>query len=453
MWNDEEGTSLLVGGSDSNPGLIRRSREYLRHQLQKRSVQIGTLVTSVVVVAVVIGLVFGLHETKRIFQPTVIMISIDSFRSVYITRNPETTKNFQSLISGGAYVPSLRPIFPSKTFPNHYTLATGLFAETHGIVSNTFYDPVFNATFTIDSKAVGEARWWGGEPIWVTAVKQGQRSATEFWPGSEAPIMNTRPTYWKTYDSKVSSEDRIGTILSYLELPDDKRPTFLSGYFDVVDIAGHAYGPDSKQVDDAVAVVDSAIGKLIAGLEKQKIRDKVNVILVSDHGMTAVSRERVVFIDQYVNMSLFKVVDWTPILFIIPTEGKSQEVYDALHGAHPNLTVYFKNDTDEYWNYRDNRRITPIVGVADLGWSIGTTALFNSSQTRYTGGTHGYDNRLPDMQAFLVGNGPVFKSGTILEMMVNLNVYPLLCHILGLIPAPNNGTVPTDLLVAGEGLS
>jgi len=229
-----------------------------------------------------------------------------------------------------------------------------------------------------------------------------------------------------------------------LDLEKSMRPTFICSYFEGVDNAAHAYGPYSYHVDEAIAAVDVAIGSLLDGLTQRNILEKVNIMIVSDHGMAQLSNDRVILIDQYINMSNVYIVDLGPVTAIIPNEGKTQEIFNELNGAHPNMTVYMKNNTVPYWEYTNNRRITPIVLVLDDGWSITTSSKYNPLS--YTGGNHGYDNRLESMQAFFGAAGPMFKNNYAIDSILNLDIYPLLCHILNLQEAPNNGTLRSDIL-------
>jgi len=308
------------------------------------------------------------------------------------------------------------------------------------------YDPVFNESFSIyNVQAVTNASWWGGEPIWVTAQLQNQIAATYFWPGSEAPIMNVRPTYWEMYNYSIPYSTRVDKILYWLDLPAEARPTLICAYFELVDSIGHEYGPNSPQIDQAIQTVDSTIGSILAGLEARGILDDINIIVTSDHGMTTVNRSQVILIDNYINMSDARVVEFNPILSLIPEEGQEQQIFDALSNAHPNFTVYLKADLPDLWNYKNNRRVTPIVGVADLGWSVGITSQLNNSKA-FTGGTHGYDNRLADMQAIFIGRGPALKQGYQVDSINNVDVYSLICQLLSLNPAANNGSMPINLL-------
>jgi predicted AlkP superfamily pyrophosphatase or phosphodiesterase len=220
--------------------------------------------------------VCGFLNTKQAPQvidnlkPTVILISFDGFRWNYFDK--VSTPNLNRLSETGVKAKRLIPSFPTKTFPNHYTIVTGLFPENHGIIANKMYDPKLNATFSLgDRKSVEDSRWWGGEPIWVTAEKQGQTSAILFWPGSETEIKGIRPTYWQKYDQSLAYDKRVQQALDWLDLPVAQRPTLIALYFDAPDTQGHSYGPDSPEVKNAIRKVDTTIGILLQGLKQRGI--------------------------------------------------------------------------------------------------------------------------------------------------------------------------------------
>jgi predicted AlkP superfamily pyrophosphatase or phosphodiesterase len=371
-------------------------------------------------------------------QPTVLLISIDGFRYDYFEKT--ATPNFDRLIKGGTKAKWLIPQFPTKTFPNHYTVVTGLRPENHGIVSNTMYDPEFNEGFSLGNvKAVRDAKWWGGEPLWVTAEKQGQRAATYFWPGSEAGILGVHPSYGKEYNHSVPDSQRVTEVLGWLDLPREGRPTFITLYFAVMDDAGHRFGPDSSALVDAIQGMDHVVGYLLDGLQRRAILDRINIILVSDHGMSQTSSERVIFIDDYTDSSEVRIVDRTPIAQLWPKPGKEDAVYNRIAGAHPRLSVYRKVEIPERWHFRNHRRIAPIIAVADDGWTITT----RSARRRDSGGDHGYDNALESMRAIFVASGPAFRQGVVVEPLENIHIYELMCFILKLKPAPNDGILNT----------
>ena len=208
---------------------------------------------------------------------------------------------------------------PSKTFPNHYTIATGLYPGEHGMVANSMYDPEFDARFGLHLRAeVENGRWWGGEPIWVTVEKQGLRSATYFWPGTAAEIGGVRPTHWRSYDGDVPNEERVDEALRWLRMPDHERPAFITLYMSDVDSAGHDHGPDSPLTDRAIASVDAALGRLLDGFAELPTGIEPNVLVVSDHGMAATSPERVIALDDYVDLDVAGIIDWNPVAGLRP---------------------------------------------------------------------------------------------------------------------------------------
>jgi predicted AlkP superfamily pyrophosphatase or phosphodiesterase len=380
-------------------------------------------------------------------KPTVILISIDAFRFDYLAKyNPP---NLTALAREGVWAKWMIPAYPSLTFPNHYTIATGLYPEDHGIVGNEMYDPVFKATFAVsDRAAVGDSRWWGGEPIWVTAEKQGQRAACYFFPGSEAEISGKRPTFWERYDEKVPDSKRVDTVLSWLDLPAAQRPTFIALYFSDVDDAGHHFAPNSPQVADAVTNVDRAVGRLVKGLNERAIYDRVNIIVVSDHGMAQIKPNDIVILDDAFHTKNAEKIVWgNQVTQIFPKEGEAAEIYAELTGDKvKHAHCYLKEDIPARFHYQHNRRIAPIVCMADEGWRIFSHQRYNADLNSHRIpdhliGAHGYDNQLPTMRATFLARGPAFKSGLLVDPFENVNIYDLMTTILGLTPAKNDGNM------------
>jgi predicted AlkP superfamily pyrophosphatase or phosphodiesterase len=299
------------------------------------------------------------------------------------------------------------------------------------------WDEVIGATFSGGPDVTADPRWWGGEPLWVTAVKQGKRSACFFWPGSTVQIAGTYPSYYRTYETVQPHAARVQQILDWLALPGDSAPVFATLYFSTVDAAGHRVGPDAPQIDSAIARVDSAVGALVAGFAARGLADRVNLIVVSDHGMTATSPDRQIFLDDYIDTADVTVVDWSPVAAIIPKPGREQDVYQALHGRHPQLAVYRKAEIPARWHYQNHPRITPIIAVAAEGWHITTRA----QPLGQAGGTHGYDDTLPSMGALFIAAGPAFRQGIVVEPFQNVHLYELIAKITGLRPAPNDGSL------------
>lgn len=378
---------------------------------------------------------------------SVVLVSIDGLRYDYLDRYP--SPNLHRIIAAGVRVP-LVPVFPSKTFPNHYSIVTGLFPEHHGVVDNTMYDPVFDALFKItDSAAVGDARWWGGEPLWVTAQRQGQLAGALFWPGTEAAIDGVRPRYWTRYDSRISSSARVRQVLDWLTLPMAARPTFITVYFSQVDHEGHDSGPDGPNVAAALLQVDSAIGQLLDGLESRGLDSTVNVIIVSDHGMARTSLDSVIVLEDYgIGDQVERFTGSSAATGIWPRTGMLDSVYLRLHGKHPHLSVWKRADIPERFHYRDNRRVPPVMALADIGWSIATTRRELSQHPGwFRGGTHGYDDTLSAMRATFLAEGPAFKHGFVGSAIRNIHLYDMMAGILGLTPALNDGSTDSTVML------
>jgi predicted AlkP superfamily pyrophosphatase or phosphodiesterase len=372
-------------------------------------------------------------------QPIVVLVSLDGWRWDYMDRIP--AQNLRALAARGVRADGLIPSFPSKTFPNHYTLVTGLYPEHHGIVSNTMVDPGFAARFTMSSETARDSRWWGGEPIWVTSIRQGLRASSMFWPGSEAAIRDVRPSEWRPFDDRIPTADRLRQVLDWLALPPSGRPSLVTLYLSEVDHAGHGFGPDSPELSQAARRLDDAVGELESGVRALGLADQVAVVVVSDHGMSALSRSRVIFLDDYIDLAAVDVVEWTPVVELIPRNGSVEDVYRALKGRHPSLAVYKRAEIPRRLHYRDNPRIPPLIGVADDGWMITSHKRLadDDARGRMHGGDHGYDPRVKSMQGFFVAAGPGIRRNVRVAAFENVHVYDFLCGILGITPAPNDG--------------
>ncbi len=374
-------------------------------------------------------------------EPTVILVSFDGFRWDYPTKAP--TPNLRRLMARGVHAQDMIPSFPSKTFPNHYTIATGLYPGHHGIVANNIFDPPTGRTFTMAKRAeVQDAMWWGGVPIWTLVEHGGKPSAPFFWPGSEAPHDGLMPHFWQPFDANRPAAARTEQILAWLDLPAAQRPVFLSLYFEDTDSAGHAKGPDSPEVRDAIGRDDGYLGTLVDGLSRRGILDRVNIVVVSDHGMAAVDDQHVIVADDYVSPADATISDINPTLGLFPKAGREAAVYQALVHANSHLTVYRRENTPERWHYRGHPRVPPIIGVADEGWQVLSRATVNDiAAGKITGqrGTHGYDPQLMSMRAVFIAAGPAFTRGVTVAPFENVSIYNVLARILGVTPAPNDG--------------
>lgn len=374
-------------------------------------------------------------------KPTVILISLDGFRYDYLDRFAPPT--LSRLAKEGVRAKWMIPSFPTKTFPNHYTIVTGLYPAHHGIVENNVYD--FGEVFTMSKRnEVQNSRWWLGEPVWVTAEKQGQRASSFFWPGSEARIMDTYATDWVVYNGKVPNDMRVDKVLGYLDQPADKRPTFITLYFSTTDDVGHEFGPDSEEIKYGVWEVDRNIERLMNGLRKRKIDQKVNVIVVSDHGMANYYPKQVTYLDDIINFDDTDRILWTnEIQQIFPKPGKLDEIFPKLKDLK-HTTCWKKSDIPERLHYADGNRIAPIVCSSEIGWITTSHKRWDEwykdlDDINRPRGAHGYDNKYQEMQATFIAHGAAFRKGYVSDPFANVEVYNIMCKILGLNPAANDG--------------
>ena len=375
-------------------------------------------------------------------KPIVILVSIDGWRADYFARfNP---KNLRRLAASGVRAEGLIPQFPSKTFPNHYTLVTGLRLPHHGIVSNNMVDPELPGRFSMANREVTkDPRWWAGEPFWNTVERQGGVAAAMFWPGSETAINGRQPTFWMPFDDTLPHEARIARLLEWLALPEGRQPSFLTLYFSDVDTTGHRYGPDSAEVRAAAAAVDASIGRLIAGVASAGLASRVNFVVVSDHGMARVTKDRVIVLDDFIDPQTVDVLDWSPVLALAPRDGDVERLYRALKGRHPAFDVYRSSEIPaEYGPLAGHPPVPPVVGIAKEGYAIASRREFehwNEPGTPLTNGNHGYDPRRPSMWGLFVASGPGVASRGVVKPFENIHVYDFLCGLLRVQPAPNDG--------------
>ena len=371
-----------------------------------------------------------------------ILISIDGFRWDYLRKFE--APNLRRLAADGVHARRMTPSFPSKTFPNHYTLVTGLRPENHGIVSNWFFDPAIGETFGMSkTESNREARWWAaGEPVWITAEKQGVRSACFFWPGSETEHDGVRPGLYRPFDKKLPAVARVDGLLDWLDLPAAQRPRLLTLYFDVVDTAGHDHGPDAPETAAAVKEVDDALGRLLTGLEKHGLRGSANLVIVSDHGMSPCGPDRVIFFEDLMDVSQVRIESNGPNGGVRPKPGgpTAAELVAAIRAKHvPHLQVYLRENVPARLHYNRGDRIPPVVLMADDHWNIESKAGWPKRAPTYHLASHGWDPATPNMGALFVASGPAFRRGVEFADVENIHVYNLLCAVLRLRPAPNDG--------------
>ena len=362
-----------------------------------------------------------------------LVVSFDGFRHDYINRVP--TPNFDKFINGGVIASSLSPVFPSLTFPNHYSLATGYHADEHKILGNKFFSKTLNKDYSMrDSKAVQNGQFYGMEPIWVTAEKNNILSATYFWIGSEAEINGYRPTIYKKYDGSVKFKSRVDSVISWFSLPIEQRPKLTMLYFSEPDYTGHEYGPNSNEVNRSVIEMDSIFGYLIDELSRTKVYKNLDIIVVSDHGMSDVSSDKVILLDTFIDLDKYKVIPSFAVthLWNLNDDEDISNIFDNEN----NVQIFKKGQFPKKYHFSNSDSPDYLI-VADLGWSLTTSQKLNQSKS-FPGGMHGYDSNYLEMHGIFFANGPSFKSGVRIDSFENINLYPIICKTLEIPPYKEN---------------
>lgn len=374
-----------------------------------------------------LALVAPLQATRH----TLVVVSLDGFRWDYTQWC--ATPTLDSLARVGVEA-GLIPSFPSKTFPNHYTLATGLYPDHHGIVANSFIDPQSGARFALsDAKTKNDPRFYGGEPIWLTAQRQGLRTAIFYWPGSDVKVQGKYPTAFHFYDHKprLTLPQRVAGVLEQLAKPTNERPNLVMMYMEQPDKSGHNNGPQAHATQQAVSVVDSLVGRLCHGIRQLGLADEVNLVVLADHGMTWVDKSHQVSLAGKLRPEWIRAVEGTVPASIYAQPGYTDSIIRALQGVN-HVRVWRRQDIPAYLHYGSNPRIGDVVVCPDLGY-----AVYEGQPAE--GGNHGFDPTLQDMHALFRAAGPDLKHLR-LPHFSNVEVYPLLCRLLGIQPAPCDGT-------------
>ncbi|CAK8697231.1 unnamed protein product [Clavelina lepadiformis] len=380
-------------------------------------------------------------------DPPVILFSLDGFRADYLYR--DLTPNIWKIASCGIHAPYMRSVYPTKTFPNHYTIATGLYPESHGIIDNSMYDHEFGAAFKVGRTEAFKPRWWGGEPIWVTVSNQGKKSAAFFWPGSDVNITRY-PDYYYKYDGSIPNQDRMYQALRWLDLPAEKRPSIMTLYLANVDSDGHAFGP-TDQLDIDLAVADDTIGILMNGLKERRLDNCVNIIVLADHGMAPISCEREIIIGDYgVDLA---TIDFHGGPFGRIGKSRSSAFWSKFNAQETHDLLRCKHDRTHWqsflkyqylpkrFHYANNDRIEPVHLVMDDEWIVQGKKTDYISPQFCNRGSHGFDSEYKSMHALFTAHGPGFKrSYNTTKPFENIEVYNLLTDLMQLTPAPNNGT-------------
>ncbi len=401
---------------------------------------------------IIILLSFALVQSSAQAEetPITIMIGIDGLRADAIDRVP--APSLTALAERGVRSKGMIPAMPTKTFVNFYSLATGLHPKHHGFTSNYPYDRKLGRAFDRKRDSQNPA-WWGGEPIWITAEKQGVKTATYFWVGSEVPVRGIRPTYWKPFQQDKDYGERVEELLSWLALPEAERPGLITLYFSAVDTAAHSYGVDSSEERKAIIKVDGHIDDLIEGLKELGLFDQTNIIIVSDHGMTNLSDERMINLDKFIDLSAFTIPDWNkkngpsyaPFLNLYGHKKDTDEVHNRLKEAHPNMQVLKRGDFPSNYHFDHPDRGPDLMILADTGWTLYASEDGSEptlvARIPWSTATHGYDNQHKDMHATFIAAGPSFKTGLTTDHFDNIEVYGILACTLGITPSKTDENI------------
>ena len=378
--------------------------------------------------------------------PALLLISIDGLRPDYLGKG--YTPNLDRIAAQGVRAQWMNPSYPVLTFPNHFTLVTGLRPDRHGIVHNSMRDEEAGGFRVADKVAGADARWWQGEPIWNTAEKAGLRTAIWAWPGNAAPIEGLRPSRWVPYSPQVSPTARADEVAAWLTEPATTRPRLAALYFEQVDSSGHGHGPDAPQTRTSVSEVDTAIGRILDALQSTGRRAHTNIVVVSDHGMAEVQPDQYLSLEDMATFEQAEAVSTGQVIGFNPRAGHETIAKQRLLGRHAHYECWPKQALPARWHYGQHPRVPAIICQMDEGWSaLPAAQLQRVAETRRNRGAHGYDPALPSMRATFIAVGPAFHPGSTLPAFDNVDVYPLLAHLLQIAPAPSDGSVDTFLPV------
>ena len=369
-------------------------------------------------------------------KPYVLLISFDGFRWDYSERG--ITPNIDTLKNSGVHALSLRPSFPSKTFPNHYSIITGMYPENHGIIANSFTNPYTSDKYRIGkSPAVKDSKWYIGEAFWETAERNNIKTASYFWPGSEVELEYRHPSIYETYEHNRPYKERIDGVINWLKLPQNEKPHFITLYFHDTDTYGHNFGPNSAEINQSIQRLDSLIGYLNYGLSKIGMSDSVNVILVSDHGMTDISSEEYINIEEMLVGYDYELGGAKTFMMIEPSTSDFDSVYSILKANENHYNVYLKEEVPDYFHFSKHPFIYSIVLVAEIGWSLVNNEWLKGLKRDYSKGNHGFDNNHTDMHGIFIAKGPNFKERYTTGTIWNIDINPLLCKIFNIQPRSN----------------
>ena len=373
----------------------------------------------------------GINRPEHLAKPYVILISIDGLKPDYLDRFD--LPNLRRVITRGARARAMIPVFPSLTFPNHYSLVTGLRPARHGIVANSFYDPQRKQKYSLnDENTVADGSWYGGEPIWVTAETQGMVAACFFWPGSEAAIRGVHPSLFKKYVHTTPNGERVGAVLGWLRLAAERRPHLITLYFSAIDSASHQGPLAAPAVAKAAQELDIVIGQLLNGLEALPFRENINLLITSDHGMVDTTPARVIAMESLIDMSGVIESYGGPVASLhLRDPARAIQTRDQINARLTHGRAYLRHEIPERFYYRDNPRAGDVVVIMDESWILERAPKRARAESW---GQHGWDNMLPSMRATFVAMGPGIRPGVTVDEIENIDVYPLMTELLGLRP-------------------
>jgi predicted AlkP superfamily pyrophosphatase or phosphodiesterase len=489
MYEMEEGAKDLSSSSSTVSFDLYRKEWVMDEKQPQKWVRRRLIFVYVLIVVVFVLLAFGAYKASttyqrsnsskattlsngtHLFAPTTILISLDGFRADFLNR--DLTPALNAFIASGVSPRYMLPSFPSVTFPNHFTLVTGLYPESHGIVGNTFWDPISQEEFYYtDPTRSMQSKWWTAEPLWVTAENQGVRTAIHMWPGSEAHIPDTEPTYLDKFNETEDLSRKVDRVLGWLDLPGDndkappaaseRRPQLIAAYVPNVDAMGHLAGPNSTEIRGTIADVDGMLTLLTEGLFVRNLTEIVNMVVVSDHGMATTSTSRLIQLDDIIDLSLVDHIDGWPLrgLRLKNPEKDLPTMYEQLLSESKKsdgFDVYTLETMPDRYHFTNNDRIAPLWIVPKTGWGVVERTDFDIAEAQTVGkafhpmGMHGYDHEHPLMRAIFVARGPAFRHepNSRVPVFQNIEVYNIICDSLGIKPHSNNGTLRLPLQTIG----
>lgn len=412
--------------------------------------------TSRILVDILVILVLLISITAANNGKTTILVSFDGFRWDYISKT--NTPNMDFIVTTGVKAPYINPVFPTETVPNHYSMTTGLYPESHGILSGYYtYDPVWNSSFSMNNT---DSRWWdGGEPVWVTNQRHGHRSGVCYFPGYDVKIRGHFPSFSsKDFDygkpfihankSFMPFHQQVDTIIKWMK--DKNPPSFIAVYFRQPDEASHAYGPGSPELIQQVQRCDNITGYLLKRLKEDQFLESTNLIITGDHGHASYNTSTFLNFDDYISQDKYHRFGLTTIQ-IFPEQDHFSDVYKSFKNMENEthlISVYKIKDLPEKYHFKNNRRVPPLIAIMKEHWIGNNTGFWKiwraekkDERTDRMRGDHVYRPELMSMKPFFIAKGPSFKQGYVCKPFDIIDIYPMICHLLGIPPAPNNGSL------------